>query len=219
MEIMPGTALYWRDWSESQLASYQGDQGSSNHCAKFAAASALNLLYGTELNGGVLVSWIQDRPLKGIGRYTIIGNNNGSLVFQTANLLRQLARMGGVSPRVKCRRINLPGLLSILQKENTLVLVSLTYWQGKEPLIAKGQNTVSSLAQARWVGGHIMIPVAYDPGHINQAGYGTPWGFISSWGFGNQLYWMAENDFKKTWGQLSIFNAITVGRAEDDHPF
>lgn len=212
---MSGTARYWRDWSESQLASYQGDQGSSNHCAKYAAASALNLLYGTNADGGELVSLIEDRLLKGTGRYTILGNDNGSLVYQAANLLRQLARIQGVYPRVRCRRIDRIGLFSLLKEDKTLALVSLTYWQGKEPLISKGKNTTSSLASARWVGGHVMIPAAYDPDHINQAGYSTPWGFLSSWGSEDELYWITENDFERTWGQLSIYNTVTVNRPED----
>ncbi|MEJ2448935.1 MAG: hypothetical protein P8Y37_13490 [Anaerolineales bacterium] len=196
---MSGTARYWRDWSESQLASYQGDQGSSNHCAKYAAASALNLLYETSADGGELVSVIGDRLLKGTGRYTILGNDNGSLVFQAANLLRMLARLNGVNPRIRCRRIDRNGLFSSLKEDKTLALVSLTYWQGS----------------ARWVGGHVMIPAAYDPDHINQTGFSTPWGFLSSWGSEDELYWMTENDFQRTWGQLSIYNTVTVNRPED----
>jgi hypothetical protein len=212
---MSGTAQYWRDWSESQLASYQGDQGSSNHCAKYAAASLLNLLYGTNADGGELVSLIEGRLLKGTGRYTILGNDNGSLVFQAANLLRRLAKMQGIYPQVRCQRINRIGLFSLLKDDKTLALVSLTYWQGKEPLISKGKYTSSSLASAHRVGGHIMIPAAYDPDHFNQAGFSTPWGFLSSWGSNDQLYWMTENDFLRTWGQLSIFNTVTVNRPED----
>jgi hypothetical protein len=211
---MPGNALYWRDWSESRLASFQGDQGGSNHCAKYAAATALNLLYGTNLDGGDLVSWVQSRPLMGTGRYTIFANDNGSLVFQNANLLRQLARMNGISPRVSCRIARPSDLHSLFLEKNTLALVSLTYWQGKEPLIARGENTKSSLSPARWLGGHIMIPAAYDPSHYSQSGNSTPWGFLSSWGSKEQLYWMAEVDFQRTWGQLSIFNTVTVSKLD-----
>lgn len=212
---MPGNALYWRGWSESQLASFQGDQGNSNHCAKYAAASALNLLYGKRDDGRELISWVQARPLKGTGRYTIFGNDNGSLVFQAANLLRQLARMRGISPRVEVRISGLSDLLDLLKEENSLALISLTYWQGKEPLIARGKNTASSLGPARWVGGHIMIPAAYDPGHINQAGMGTPWGFLSSWGAMDQLYWMTEWEFQRTWGSFSVFNSVVIDKSED----
>ena len=212
---MPGNALYWRGWSESQLASFQGDQGDSNHCAKYAAASALDLLYSKRDDGRDLVSWVQNRPLRGTGRFTIFGNDNGSLVFQTANLVRQLARMRGITPQVNCRVNSLPDLLDLFNDEDSLALVSLTYRQGKEPLIARGQNTASSLGPARWVGGHIMIPAAFDPGHVNQAGMGTPWGFLSSWGSKNQLYWMTEWDFQRSWGSFSLYNTVIVGKSED----
>ncbi len=212
---MPGNALYWRDWSEARLAAYQGDQGSSNHCAKFAAASALKLLYEIQVAGEDLVAWVQDRPLKGTGRFTIFGNNNGSLVFQTANLLRQLARMLGIIPRIQCRISDTSDLLALLTEANTLALISLTYFQGNEPLIAKGQNITSSLGPARFLGGHIMIPAAFDPGHVNQFGIGTPWGFLSSWGSNDQLYWMTESDFQRTWGLLSIYNSVIIHRSDN----
>jgi hypothetical protein len=212
---MPGNALYWRDWSEAQLAAYQGDQGGSNHCAKFAAASALNLLYEKQVAGEDLVSWVEARPLKGTGRYTIYGNNNGSLVFQTANLLRQLASMLGISPRIQCQISDTSDLLTFLTQEHTLALVSLTYFQGNEPLIARGHNITSSLGPARFLGGHIMIPAAFDPAHVNQVGTGTPWGFLSSWGSNDQLYWMTESDFQRTWGSFSIYNTVIVDKKED----
>ena len=203
-------AVYWRGWPEQRLASFQGDQGSSNHCAKYAAASCLNLLYGLEIPGERLVSRVDERPLKGTGRYTIWGNHNGSLVFQTANLVRTLARMVRLSPRVEISRINHRTLVSLLRDSRGLALVSLTYLQGGEPVIARGGSTSSSLAPARVVGGHIMIPAAFDPGHRDQGGRSTPWGFLSSWGAGDQLYWMSAGEFSRTWGRLSLFNTITV---------
>jgi hypothetical protein len=122
--------------------------------------------------------------------------------------------MQEVSPRVTSKIFDRTGLHNLLHNHNTLALVSLTYWQGKEPLIARGRSTTSSLGPARWIGGHIMIAAAYDPDHINQAGVSTPWGFLSSWGSKDQLYWMTENDFLNSWGRLSVYNAVTVSRDE-----
>ena len=208
---MPMAArVYWRGWSESRLASFQGDQGSSNHCAKFASSSCLNLLYGLNLEGGRLASWVEGRSLRGTGRFTIWGNHNGSLVYQTANLVRALARTAGLSPRVESSRMDAKTLVSQLRDRRSLALVSLTYLEGKEPLIARGGSTVSSLGPARLVGGHIMIPAAFDPGHRDQGGRSTPWGFLSSWGAGDQLYWMCAGEFRRTWGRLSLFNTVTV---------
>jgi len=83
---MSDITIYWRGWTEKQLAFYQQNQGSTNHCGKYAAASALNLLYGTSLTGDSLVDWVNGRYLKGTPLYTIFGNNNGSFIFQAANL-------------------------------------------------------------------------------------------------------------------------------------
>jgi hypothetical protein len=205
-----GMARYWRGWTEKKLASYQQDQGSSNHCAKYAAASCLNLLYGTTLQGESLVSWLDARPLKGTGRYTILGNNSGSLVYQTANLVRTLAHQQALFPQVRARVGSISSLLADLDAGNLLSLVSLTYVQGNEPVIARGNNTASSLGAIRVVSGHLMILAAHDPEHVNLAGGNTPWGFISSWGSKDALYWMSEEDFRRTWGRWSLFNTITV---------
>jgi hypothetical protein len=211
---MPGSPLYWRGWTEKQLASYQQDQRDSNHCAKFAAASSLNMLYGTMLQGEMLVSWLNARPLKGTGWYTILGNNNGSLVFQTANLVNKLAQFQEFNAKVFLRRSTQKRLVGYLKDGNTLSLVSITYFQDHEPLISRGENTHNALGAARVVGGHLMILGAYDPSHANHRGEITPWGFVSSWSSQEQLYWMKELDFQKAWGRLSLFNTIHVQRQD-----
>ncbi|HDD55684.1 MAG TPA: hypothetical protein ENG59_05540 [Chloroflexi bacterium] len=206
--------LFWRSWSEEQLAAYQQDQGTSNHCAKYAAASALNILFGIVLTGADLTDWVESRPLKGTGRYTIFGNHNGSLVFQTANLVRELGRQAGLPILVKSKIGQVPDLLEGLADENSLALVTLTYFKEKEPVIARGENTSTSLAPDGWIGGHVLIPVAFDPGHHNQAGLSTPWGFLSSWGSTKHIYWMTDEDFRRSWGRLSLFNMVTITRTD-----
>lgn len=202
--------IYWRGREESILASYQQDQGSSNHCAKYAAASAINMLTGLEVNGEQLVGWLDKRFFKGTLRYTIIGNNNGSLVFQTANQIRWLAFRHGLPLEVKLQRRKVTDLENALEDGGAVSLVSITYFQGEEPAISRGKATNTSLAKANWVGGHIMILGAYDPDHLNYAGHPTPWGFISSWGNKDEMYWMTNSDFQRTWGRLSILNMIRV---------
>ncbi|MGB2964680.1 MAG: hypothetical protein WBB69_11915 [Anaerolineales bacterium] len=209
---MSDITVYWRGWTEKQLAAYQQNQGSTNHCGKYAAASALNMLFDTSLAGKSLVAWLEERPLKGTALYTIFGNHNGSFVFQTANLIRKLSQLNGLAPSLKVSRGTIQTLKDTLQLGNKLVLVSVTYFQGQEPLITYGQNVGSSLAAARWVGGHLMILTAYDPQHQNTEKVSTPWGFISSWPKKDYLYWMTNEDFKKSWGKLSLFNMVTVTR-------
>jgi len=207
---MADNAIYWRGWEEGVLAAYQQDQGSTNHCAKYASASAVNLLVGSSFDGSSLVSGLDNQFLRGSGKYTILGNHNGSLVFQTANLVKQLGLLNGIDLEICLKRGKVPDLLDTLRDGVTVSLVSVTYFKGKEPLIYRGQNTDSVLAAARWVSGHIMIPSAHDPGHQNLAGVCTPWGFLSSWTSKDQLYWMSDKDFQRTWGKLSYFNMVTV---------
>lgn len=202
--------LYWRDWEERKLAAYQQDQGNSNHCAKYASATAVNLLVGSSFDGGSLVSWLEERPLGGSPWYTIFGNHNGSLVFQTANLIKRLGLLNGIRFEVCIKRGKVDDLLSALADGGTACIISVTYFKGEEPPIFKGQNTTSALGAARWVGGHIMVLGAYDPNHHNLVGVCTPWGFLSSWTSKDQLYWMRDEDFRHTWGRLSIFNMVTV---------
>jgi hypothetical protein len=205
---------YWRGWSEDQLAAYQRDQGASNHCAKYAAASGLNMLFGIVLSGEDLVDWVESRLLKGTGRYTILGNHNGSLVAQTANLVRELGQQAGLPIRVNYRMWQKSDLLQALQNDSLLTLVTLTYFKGKEPVIARGKNTANSLGPAGLLGGHILIPAAYDSSHKNKAGQSTPWGFLSSWGSADQLYWMTEGEFIRSWGRLSLFNTVVITRTD-----
>jgi len=201
---------YWRGWTESQLAAYQQDQGSTNHCAKFAAASALNLLYGASLDGNSLVKWLSDRFFKGTLRYTIFGNNNGSFIFQTTNLVRRLGQQNGLFPIVQSRIGKTDTLKDIIKDGSSLAIVSVTYLQDQEPVIAYGEKTTTALGNARWVGGHVMILAAYDPGHRNEEGTLSPWGFLSSWPGKDHLYWMTEDDFQKSWGKLSLYNMVTI---------
>jgi hypothetical protein len=207
---MSKISRYWRGWPEGQLASFQGDQGKTNHCAKYAAASTLNLLYGTSLSGEGLVIWIESKILKGTGLYTILGNHNGSLVYQTANLIRRLALQNDLNPRVRSGFGTLSDLRDRLLDGSTLTLISVTYFQGQEPIIARGPSTKTSLGSTRYLGGHLMILGAYDPAHQNESGLNTPWGFLSSWPGKGYLFWMTEGDFRRSWGRLSFFNMITV---------
>ena len=209
---MSDITIYWRDWTEKQLAFYQQNQGSTNHCGKYAAASALNLLYGTSLSGDSLVDWVNRRPLKGTPLYTIFGNNYGSFVFQSANLIRRLGQLNELVPEVRSRRGTFQTLKENLQHGNSLSMVSVTYFQNNVPVIALGKNTSSSLGVTRGMGGHLMILGAYDPQHRNTEGLPTPWGFLSSWPGKNHLYWMSENDFQRSWGRLSLFNVVAVTR-------
>ena len=209
---MSELTVYWRGWSEKQLASYQQNQGNSNHCAKYAAATALNLLYGKTLAGDSLVSWLDHQLFKGTLRYTILGNQNGSFVYQAANLTRVFAGVHGLSPEVKIGRGTPQILQTILLDGNSLVLVSMTYFQDREPAIAYGKNNSSSLKSTRLVGGHLMLLGAYDPQHKNNAETPTPWGFLSSWPGNDYLYWMTDHDFRRTWGQLTPFNMVKIRR-------
>ena len=209
---MSESSLYWRGWSEGQLASFQQDQGKTNHCAKYAAASALNLLYGTALSGEGLVAWIESKILRGTGLYTILGNHNGSLVYQTANLIRILGLQNDLNPHVRSGFGTLVDLRDRLLDGNSLTLISVTYFQGQEPIIARGPSGKTSLGSTRYIGGHLMILGAYDPTHQNKSGVNTPWGFLSSWPGQGYLFWMTEGDFRRTWGKLSYFNIITVQR-------
>ena len=202
--------VYWRGWTENQLAAYQQDQGSTNHCAKFAAASALNLLYGASLEGNSLVEWLSGRLFRGTLRYTIFGNNNGSFVFQTANLVRRLGQQNGLFPIVRSNIGMAETLKDIIKDGSSLAIVSVTYLQNQEPVIAYGKRTTTSLENTRWAGGHVMILGAYDSGHRNDMGILTPWGFLSSWPGRDHLYWMTDEDFQGSWGRLSLYNMVAI---------
>ena len=45
-----------------------------------------------------------------------------------------------------------------------------------------------------------MILAAYDPDHLADDQFSTPWGFINPWlANSKQLFWMRDDDFRKSW--------------------
>ena len=207
---MNNRAFYWRGWGESQLAEYQQNQGQTNHCAKYAAATALNLLYGTSIQGGDIVDWLDIRFLAGTPRYTVLGNTFGSLVVQTAEIVRAAARQHNLTPDVSISRGNNSDLISSLQDPNQLEIISITYLKQDLPRVSYGTGISSSLSGPGFFGGHLMLLGAYDPGHLDQNGTPTPWGFLSSWARHEFLYWMTGEDFLRSWGRYSPFRRVTV---------
>jgi len=204
------TVLYWRGWTEEQLAGYQQDQGQTNHCAKYAAATALNLLYGTEISGDDIVAWLDEKLWDGTPRYTIFGDSFGSLVVQTAAIVQAAAQQHGLAPAVQVSRGQVSDLLESLRLENTIELISITYLKSNLPRVSYGSAMRNSLGKPSFFGGHLMLLGAYDPAHQDREGSSTPWGFLSSWMKNEHLYWMPEEDFRRSWGRYSPFRRVTI---------
>ncbi len=203
-------AFYWRGWDENQLADYQQNQGQTNHCAKYAAAAALNLLYGTSIQGGEIVAWLENRFLDGTPRFTILGNTFGSLVVQTSEIVRAAAALFNLSPKVSISRGSRDDLLTTLEYNDQVDIISITYLKHNVPRISYGTSLRRIIKKPKVFGGHMMVLGAYDPTHLDEMGQPTPWGFISSWSGDEYLYWMPEEDFLRSWGRYSPFRRVTV---------
>lgn len=203
-------AFYWRGWDENQLADYQQNQGQTNHCAKYAAAAALNMLYGTSIQGGEIVAWLETRFLDGTPRYTVFGNTFGSLVVQTAEIVRAAAALFNLSPQVSISRGSREDLLTTLDHRNQVEIISITYLNHNVPRISYGTRLKRTIKKPNIFGGHIMVLGAYDPTHLDEMDQPIPWGFISSWSGHEYLYWMPEQDFLHSWGRYSPFRRVTV---------
>ncbi len=207
-----GRPRYWRGWPEELLASYQQNQGQTNHCAKYAAAAALNLLYGREITGGELVSWLEKKFLAGTPRYTLFGETFGSLMVQTAAIVHDAARLYGLSPSIRTSRGKAADLMASLEDGNKLELISITYLKRSLPRVSYGASAGNALGGPAFFGGHIMVLGACDPFHLDEEGQAAPWGFLSSWARHDHLYWMTDEDFLSSWGRFSPFRRVTVTR-------
>lgn len=207
---MSTQALYWRSWDENQLAGFQQNQGQTNHCAKYAAAAALNILFDISIQGEDIVDWLETHFLDGTPRYTILGNTFGSLVVQTAEIVRAAASMYNLSPEVSISRGSRDDLLTTLEYDDRVDIISITYLKHNVPRISYGTSLRQIIKKPKVFGGHMMVLGAYDPTHLDEMDQPTPWGFISSWSGAEYLYWMPEEDFLRSWGRYSPFRRVTV---------
>jgi len=207
---MNDQAIYCQGWSENQLAGYQQNQGQTNHCAKYAAATALNLLYGTSIQGREIVAWLETRFLDGTPRYTVLGNTFGSLVVQTAEIVRAAAARFNLSPEVTISRGGRDDLLETLEYKDQVDIISITYLKHNVPRISYSTKLKRIIKKPKVFGGHIMVLGAFDSGHLDEMDQPTPWGFLSSWSGNEYLYWMPEEDFLHSWGRYSPFRRVTL---------
>ena len=183
---------------EAELAAFQTHQ-SGNNCAVHAITAAVKLLDGTEFSPEALSTEIDQ--LWRHGRFYRMLPGGAITPGMQARLVNFLARTHNLPLQAQLKFLSLETLPTLLQEDNQALLLTLTWLPSKAPAIYHGNSSVNYNA-TRKAGGHTMLLAAYNPKH-RSGNHSTPWGFINSWIQGGpNLFWMQENDLRKTWNDV-----------------
>jgi hypothetical protein len=183
--------------SEVNLAAYQRKQ-IGNTCSFHAITAGIKLLLNFDIDPIALSQEIN--RLWWQGRFMRIAPNWAVTPHMQVRIIRYLARTRQLPIRAKFIHGTPEILHQILSDSQKLFVPIVTIvWCGRRPDIYYGNAHRNSM-RTNIIGGHSMIPAAYDPEHISQGGSITQWGFINSWkDQANHLFWMRENDFYAAW--------------------
>ncbi len=196
---------YLAGMTEANLAKFQNAQ-EGNTCTLHCITSAIRLLTGKLISPLDLADELDALPF--FRRLPYRGWRDGPVApIQQANLMRKLAHDLGLP--LSFRRSNLKAdiLINYISQPGKVVMVTIGWGNNNAPALTLGDGTASyAPANLTW---HTIIAAAYDPLHIDRAGQIKPWGFINSWvNGGEQLFWMTDADFMRSWSFWTPFGGI-----------
>jgi hypothetical protein len=151
---------------------------------------------------------------------------------QQANIVNGIARQGSLPLEADVTHPTPEELKDLLGRDDTAVVVTLGWHQDHPPHIGQGDAVgrpfgdpgsfeVLGVEVEIPVGAHAMLLGAYDPGHVDENGDPTPWGFVNSWtdgasaahpGGATEIYWMSDADFREAYNFPILGNAVVITR-------
>jgi hypothetical protein len=245
-----GVAYYENDKSQAELGQVQQRQGQGeeiirNDCAQYAAVMGINLLLGESLSGSEIKDLADKNsfpiPLWGLRMWP----NGPTSPQQQVNLINLIAEQNGLPVKARAVQADDQLLLQALQDPDSVVSVTLLWaepsiahplWGVRpgeidSPVIAPDSVTdpkpILFMEGDPPITGHAMVLAAYDSEHRRGDGTIAPWGFINSWVDGStkegkEIYWMTDEDFKRTWGHGAPFfpsnSAVVITRDDEPDP-
>jgi hypothetical protein len=186
--------------SEKRLARLQQNQGLTNHCGEFAAATALGVLFDRVIPGMELAA-LADRDwlVKGLRCWP----GGPTTPAQQARLVREYARFNSLPVEASPRTSSLYHLRRWLERPDTACLVTIAWDNRRMPRITKGAGGPARIQKSRFFwSGHTMVLAAYQPGGQDGGLDNDRWGFINSWDVSpneSSIFWMREDEFKRFW--------------------
>jgi len=205
----PNASIYWGGLNEAQLAELQQYQGQNNDCGEYSIAAALNILYGSNIQGCDVAAAADQvwwpLPWTGLRMWP----DGPTTPKQQANIANGIARQGGLSLSATAIKGTTADLVQLLEEPNTAVILTIGWDNTNVPQIARNSVDGSEARGGGFLGinAHAMLLVAYDPSHMDGGNppKSAPWGFVNSWVDGSdpntpkEIYWMPEADLNQAW--------------------
>lgn len=183
--------------NETELASYQTRQV-GNTCSFHVIAASIRLLLNHAIDPVALSDEIN--LLWRRGRFMRVAPDWAVTPHMQVRIVRYLAQTRGLPLSASFQRGDPETVPEILADLNSVPIITILWRWRQAPPIYLG-STTHNLNNTRSAGGHSMLLAAYDPGHMADGQFPTPWGFINPWRENvTQLFWMRDEDFRRAWG-------------------
>jgi WXG100 family type VII secretion target len=216
---LPST-IYEEGYSITDLAGFQENQGMTNNCGEYAAAAALDMLFGGNRFTGADLTTFADAStnlLPWAGRRMF--QNGPTMPPQQANLINEYATANNLPVEATATTTDREGLIRMLETPDQTLMVTISYGNDWQPtLTSNGVNQVPLPPGALPYSGHVMVLAAYEDNGGNPR-----WGFVNSWvDGGSDIYWMTDADFQRAWNydgfMMGNNNVVVVRDTTNDPP-
>lgn len=214
--------IYEEGYSIADLAGFQEDQGSTNNCGEYAAAAALDMLFGGNQFTGTDLTTFADAStnlLPWFGRRMF--PNGPTMPPQQANLINDYAAANNLPVHATATTTDRAGLLQMLQQPDQTLMITISYGNDWQPtLTSDGGNYSPAPPGILPYNGHVMVLAAYE-----ENGGNPRWGFVNSWADGatsTDVFWMNDADFQRAWNYdgfgMGNNNVVIVRDTTNDPP-
>ncbi len=193
---MNGKTKTLQSKTEAELAGYQVCQV-GNTCSFHAIAVALHLLLNYSIDPMTLSEEVN--RLWWRGRFMRVAPDWAVTPRMQVHIVRYLAQIHNLPITASFQRGHPDSLPELLSDPERIPIITVIWRWYQAPPIYLG-NTTQNFIITRTAGGHSMILAAYDPLHLANDQFKTPWGFINPWkDQTDQLFWMTDSDFRRAW--------------------
>lgn len=191
---MANTYLHMK--TEPELAALQKLQV-GNSCSFHAISAAIKLLVDVQLDPHLLAEeidylWWRFKPMRTYPGWAVTPRQQKRIVNYLADS-RALPLSAGFE------HASVERLWEVLNYAHAVPLITLLWTKNHVPGIYLGSSPINYNSNNQ-TNAHTMLLAAFDPTHITYGIGETPWGFVNSWrNGGEQLFWMQDEDFRRTW--------------------
>lgn len=193
---MSGTRKTLHHKNEPELAGYQVRQV-GNSCSFHAISVALRILLNVTIDPIALSDEINQLWWR--GRFMRVAPDWAVTPRMQVRIVKYLAEKLSLPVTASYQHGTPETLPTALDNLTTIPLITLIWLQKNAPPIYLGE-TAHNFNATKSSGGHTMMLAAFDPEHMADDQFTTPWGFINPWkNDTTTLFWLTDADFQKAW--------------------